>query len=88
MSTPHDAVFKRFTLSDTARGIFSFIFPISFAKNTLRSDDVETGADSFIEKNLRAFYSDVPVAKTCEGDGYIYVKESIRACRTRIWRSG
>lgn len=30
--------------------------------------------DSFIEKNLRAFYSDVLWSlKTCEGDGYIYV---------------
>ncbi|MBZ3672215.1 Rpn family recombination-promoting nuclease/putative transposase [Salmonella enterica subsp. enterica serovar Senftenberg] len=72
-STPHDAVFKTFYAIRIPRGIFSiFIFP--FAKNTLRSDDVKTGAGQFYRENLRAFYSDVLWSlKTCEGDGYIYV---------------
>ncbi|QUJ05049.1 hypothetical protein KCP78_18940 [Salmonella enterica subsp. enterica] len=57
----HDAVFKTFLPSDTAR-IFSHS-PSPFAKNTLRSDDAgKTGAPDKVfigVKRTYAFYSDV-----------------------------
>ncbi len=64
---------KRFTPSGYRAG-FSQYSSSPFAKNTLRSDDVKTGAGQFYREKLRAFYSDVLWSlKTCEGDGYIYV---------------
>lgn len=73
-STPHDAVFKTFLRHpDTARDFLNIHLPHSLR---IRCDltTLKLAPDSFIEKNLRAFYSDVLWSlKTCEGDGYIYV---------------
>ncbi len=70
----HDA-FKTFYAIRIPRGGFSQYSSSPFAKSTLRSDDVKTGAGQFYrEKFTRVF---IPTSlwslKTCEGDSYIYV---------------
>ncbi|MDI5673476.1 Rpn family recombination-promoting nuclease/putative transposase, partial [Salmonella enterica subsp. enterica serovar Anatum] len=73
-STPHDAVFKTFLRHpETARDFMEIHLPVSLRQLCdLRTLKLEPG--SFIEKNLRAYYSDVLWSlKTREGDGYIYV---------------
>lgn len=73
-STPHDAVFKTFLHHpETARDFLQIHLPASLCElcdfQTLK---LET--DSFIEEELRAYYSDVQWSvKTTDGDGYIYV---------------
>ena len=73
-STPHDAVFKTFLHHpETARDFLQIHLPASLCElcdfQTLK---LET--DSFIEEELRAYYSDVLWSvKTTDGDGYIYV---------------
>lgn len=72
-SSPHDAVFKTFMFSpDTARDFLEINLPESLRKlcnlQTLRLEPT-----SFIEKSLRAYYSDVLWSvETSDGDGYIY----------------
>ncbi|HHT8381210.1 MULTISPECIES: Rpn family recombination-promoting nuclease/putative transposase [Citrobacter] len=72
-ATPHDAIFKTFLNHPaTARDFLRLHLPASLQKlcdlNTLQ---LESG--SFIEDDLRAYYSDVLWSlKTREGDGYIY----------------
>ncbi len=73
-STPHDAVFKKFlTHTDTARDFLSIHLPPLLRQICdLNSLQLESG--SFIEENLRAWYSDVLWSvKTTSGEGYIYV---------------
>lgn len=71
--TPHDALFKQFlTHPETARDFLDVHLPPALRQacdlNTLR---LESG--SFIEEDLRAYYSDVLYSlKAGEGDGYIY----------------
>ncbi|CNF54971.1 MULTISPECIES: Rpn family recombination-promoting nuclease/putative transposase [Yersinia] len=71
--TPHDAIFKQFlTHQQTARDFLEIHLPPEYRKicdlNTLQ---LESG--SFIEHNLRAYYSDVLYSlKTQTQDGYIY----------------
>ncbi|CQJ35009.1 transposase [Yersinia mollaretii] len=71
--TPHDALFKQFlTHPETARDFLDVHLPPALRKacdlNTLR---LESG--SFIEEDLRAYYSDVLYSlKAGQGDGYIY----------------
>ncbi|CND40357.1 Rpn family recombination-promoting nuclease/putative transposase [Yersinia pseudotuberculosis] len=71
--TPHDALFKQFlTHPETARDFLDIHLPPALRQacdlNTLR---LESG--SFIEEDLRAYYSDVLYSlKTGQGDGYIY----------------
>ncbi|HFO2533874.1 TPA: Rpn family recombination-promoting nuclease/putative transposase [Yersinia enterocolitica] len=71
--TPHDALFKVFlTHPETARDFLDVHLPPALRQacdlNTLR---LESG--SFIEENLRAYYSDVLYSlKAGQGDGYIY----------------
>ena len=71
--TPHDALFKQFlTHPDTARDMLEIHLPAELREicdlSTLR---LESG--SFIEDDLRAYYSDVLYSlKTQDGDGYIY----------------
>lgn len=71
---PHDATFKAFlTHPDTARDFIELHVPAELRAvcdlSTLR---LESG--SFVEENLRAYYSDVLYSvKTTEGDGYIHV---------------
>lgn len=73
-STPHDAVFKAFLkYPDTAQDFLKIHLPPELRElcdlNTLALQST-----SFIEENLRAYYSDVLWSmKTREGDGYIYV---------------
>lgn len=73
-STPHDAVFKKFLRHpDTARDFLTFHLPPELRRicdlGTLR---LESG--SFIEEDLRAYYSDVLYkVKMIAGTGYIYV---------------
>ena len=71
--TPHDALFKQFlTHPETARDLLEIHLPTKLLKvcdlSTLK---LESG--SFIEDNLRPYYSDVLYSlKTAQGDGYIY----------------
>lgn len=73
-STPHDAVFKTFLRHpETARDFLDIHLPGALRKlcdlQTLKLEST-----SFIEENLRAYYSDVLWSvKTTDGDGYIYV---------------
>ena len=72
--TAHDAVFKTFMCHpDTARDFLEFHLPASLWQLCdLGSLKLESG--SFIEENLRAYYSDVLWSlKTAEGEGFIYV---------------
>ncbi|CAM4048940.1 Rpn family recombination-promoting nuclease/putative transposase [Serratia silvae] len=72
--TLHDAVFKQFlTHPDTARDFLAVHLPSALLQhcdlNTLK---LESG--SFIESDLRAYYSDVLYSlRTVRGDGYVYV---------------
>ncbi|HHQ6580213.1 TPA: Rpn family recombination-promoting nuclease/putative transposase [Serratia fonticola] len=72
--TLHDAVFKQFlTHPDTARDFLELHLPPALLQfcdlNTLK---LESG--SFIESDLRAYYSDVLYSlHTEQGDGYVYV---------------
>ncbi|HEB0853273.1 Rpn family recombination-promoting nuclease/putative transposase [Citrobacter werkmanii] len=73
-STPHDAVFKTFLRHpETARDFLQIHLPASLREiYDLQTLNLES--DSFIEEDLRAYYSDVLWSvKTTEGDGYIYV---------------
>ncbi len=71
--TPHDALFKNFvTKPQTAYDLLDIHLPPALRKicdlKTLR---LESG--SFIENDLRAYYSDVLYSlKTTTGDGYVY----------------
>lgn len=72
--TAHDAVFKTFMCHpDTARDFLEFHLPASLRQLCdLGSLKLESG--SFIEENLRAYYSDVLWSlKTAEGEGFINV---------------
>lgn len=72
--TAHDAVFKTFMCHpDTARDFLEFHLPASLRQLCdLGSLKLESG--SFIEENLRAYYSDILWSlKTAEGEGFIYV---------------
>ena len=72
-SSPHDAVFKTFMFTpETARDFLEIHLPEPLRKlcnlQTLRLEPT-----SFIEKSLRAYYSDVLWSvETSDGDGYIY----------------
>lgn len=71
--TPHDALFKQFlTHPETARDFLDVHLPPALRQacdlNTLRLE-----SSSFIEEDLRAYYSDVLYSlKAGQGDGYIY----------------
>lgn len=73
--TPHDALFKQFlTHPETARDFLEVHLPPALRQacdlSTLR---LESG--SFIEEDLRAYYSDVLYSlKAGQGDGYIYAQ--------------
>ena len=73
-SMPHDAVFKQFlSHPETARDFLLIHLPPALCERC----DLQTlklEPTSFIEDNLRAYYSDVLWSlKTDEGEGYIYV---------------
>ncbi|WP_067701857.1 Rpn family recombination-promoting nuclease/putative transposase [Erwinia sp. ErVv1] len=71
---PHDAAFKAFlTHPDTARDFITIhLSPELRTICNLSTLKLESG--SFVEDNLRAYYSDVLYSlKTCAGDGYIHV---------------
>ena len=72
-ATPHDAIFKTFLNHPaTARDFLQLHLPESLRTLCdLKTLQLESG--SFIEDDLRAYYSDVLWSlKTREGDGYIY----------------
>ena len=73
-STPHDAVFKTFLRHpETARDFLQIHLPASL-RELCDLQTLKLESDSFIEENLRAYYSDVLWSvNTTEGDGYIYV---------------
>lgn len=73
-TTPHDATFKAFlTHPDTARDFIELHLPTKLrAVCDLSTLKLESG--SFVEENLRAYYSDVLYSlKTTAGHGYIHV---------------
>lgn len=88
-STPHDAVFKTFLRHpDTARDFLNIHLPHSLR---IRCDltTLKLAPDSFIEKNLRAFYSDVLWSlKRVKAMVISMSLSSTRVRRTRIWRFG
>ncbi|MGR6782700.1 Rpn family recombination-promoting nuclease/putative transposase [Moritella viscosa] len=71
--TPHDALFKQFLADpETAKDLLDIHLP-----NELREvcdlSTLKLESGSFIEDNLRPYYSDVLYSlKTSQGDGYIY----------------
>lgn len=73
-STPHDAVFKTFLRHpDTARDFLDIHLPASL-RSLCDLQTLKLEPTSFIEDNLRAYYSDVLWSvHTDEGEGYIYV---------------
>ncbi|QMJ02135.1 Rpn family recombination-promoting nuclease/putative transposase [Citrobacter freundii] len=73
-STPHDAVFKTFLRHpETARDFLQIHLPDAL-REICDLQTLKLESDSFIEGDLRAYYSDVLWSlKTTEGDGYIYV---------------
>ena len=73
-STPHDALFKTFLkYPETARDFIEIHLP-SRLRILCDLTTLELKPASFIEENLRTYYSDVLWSmKTSEGDGYIYV---------------
>lgn len=73
-STPHDAVFKTFLRHpETALDFLQIHLPASL-RELCDLQTLKLESDSFIEENLRAYYSDVLWSvKTTDGDGYIYV---------------
>ena len=71
--TPHDALFKQFlNHPETAKDLLNIHLPAALRKECdLSTLKLESG--SFIEDNLRPYYSDVLYSlKTSQGDGYIY----------------
>lgn len=73
-STPHDAIFKTFLRHPaTARDFLRLHLPPSL-RNLCDLKTLKLESGSFIEEELRAYYSDVLWSlKTHEGDGYIYI---------------
>ncbi|WP_145496169.1 Rpn family recombination-promoting nuclease/putative transposase [Yersinia bercovieri] len=71
--TPHDAIFKQFlTHQQTARDFLEIHLPAEYRK-ICDLDSLQLESGSFIEHNLRAYYSDVLYSlKTQRQDGYIY----------------
>lgn len=72
--TPHDATFKQFlTHTETARDFIQLHLPEKLlALCDLATLKLESG--SFVEDDLRAFYSDVLYSlKTITGEGYVHV---------------
>ncbi|MCW2488875.1 Rpn family recombination-promoting nuclease/putative transposase, partial [Candidatus Symbiopectobacterium sp. NZEC127] len=72
--TPHDAMFKQFlTHPDTARDFMQLHLPKHLRKLCCL-DTLKLESGSFIEDNLRAYYSDVLYSlRTIAGEGYIHV---------------
>lgn len=73
-ATPHDALFKTFLkYPATARDFIEIHLPPRL-RALCDLATLELQPSSFIEENLRAYYSDVLWSmKTSEGEGYIYV---------------
>ena len=80
-ATPHDALFKTFLKSPaTARDFIDIHLPPTL-KALCDLGTLELQPASFIEENLRAYYSDVLWSmKTSEGEGYIYVVIEHQSC--------
>ncbi|WP_213134140.1 Rpn family recombination-promoting nuclease/putative transposase [Citrobacter sp. FP75] len=72
-ATPHDAIFKTFLNHPaTARDFLQLHLPESL-RTLCDLETLQLESGSFIEDDLRAYYSDVLWSlKTREGDGYIY----------------
>lgn len=72
-STPHDAVFKKImSYPEMARDFLDIHLPIAL-REICDLQTLTLESTSFIEQDLRAYYSDVVWSlKTREGQGYIY----------------
>lgn len=72
-STPHDAVFKKImSYPEMARDFLEIHLPIAL-REICDLQTLKLESTSFIEQDLRAYYSDVVWSlKTREGQGYIY----------------
>ena len=72
-STPHDAVFKKImSYPEMARDFLDIHLPIAL-REICDLQTLKLESTSFIEQDLRAYYSDVVWSlKTREGQGYIY----------------
>lgn len=71
--TPHDAAFKAFlTHLETARDFLHLHLPPALLQICdMETQKLESG--SFVEDNLRAYYSDVLYSlQTGKGDAYVY----------------
>lgn len=71
--TPHDATFKAFlTHPETARDFLELHLPPALLA-VCNLDTLRLESGSFVEEDLRAYYSDVLYSlKTGKGDGYVY----------------
>lgn len=72
-STPHDTVFKQFlSHPETARDFLDIHLP-NVLHHICDLNTLQLESGSFIEENLRAYYSDILYSlKTRTGKGYIY----------------
>ncbi|MCU5775289.1 Rpn family recombination-promoting nuclease/putative transposase [Erwiniaceae bacterium BAC15a-03b] len=72
-ATPHDAIFKQFlTYPDAARDFLQIHLPPGLLKYC-NLDTLQLESCSFVEEDLRAFYSDVLYSlKTVSREGYAY----------------
>ncbi|WP_433996467.1 ISNCY family transposase [Escherichia coli] len=72
-SSPHDAVFKTFMFTPETAGDFLEIHLPEPLRKLCNLQTLRLEPTSFIEKSLRAYYSDVLWSvETSDGDGYIY----------------
>ncbi|CNE19258.1 transposase [Yersinia mollaretii] len=71
--TPHDAIFKQFlTHQQTARDFLEIHLPPEL-RQICDLDTLQLESGSFIENDLRAFYSDILYSlKTQTQEGYVY----------------
>ncbi len=85
-ATPHDAVFKKImSYPEMARDFLDIHLPPALREMCdLQTLKLEPG--SFIEQDLRAFYSDVLWSlKTLEGQGYIYCVIEHQSTAVQQW---
>ena len=86
-SIPHDAVFKKImSYPEMARDFLDIHLPIAL-REICDLQTLKLESTSFIEQDLRAYYSDVVWSlKTREGLGYIYCVIEHQSTAVPTWR--
>ncbi len=85
-ATPHDAVFKKIiSYPEMARDFLEIHLPPAL-REICDLQTLKLEPTSFIEKDLRAYYSDVLWSlKTREGEGYIYCVIEHQSTAVQQW---